>query len=64
MSRLAREALEAHPEGMDTRAIALHVINAKGLDASDRRGTLATISYGVFLKPEPDSGELDEGEVV
>jgi hypothetical protein len=36
LPKLAREALEAHPDGIDTRAIALHVINAKGLDASDR----------------------------
>jgi hypothetical protein len=28
--------LEAHPEGIDTRVFALHVIEAKGLDASDR----------------------------
>ena len=28
--------LEARPEGIDTRAIALHVINAKGIDAGYR----------------------------
>lgn len=36
LPRLAREALEAAPDGIDTRAVALHVIEAKGLDASDR----------------------------
>jgi hypothetical protein len=36
LPQLDREALEAHPDGIDTRAIALHVIEAKGLDASDR----------------------------
>jgi len=38
LPRLAREALEAAPNGIDTRAIALHVIEAKGLDGSDTCG--------------------------
>ncbi len=36
LPRLAREALSANPDGMDTRELALYVIKAKGLDTEDR----------------------------
>jgi hypothetical protein len=36
LPRLTREALAASPAGVSTKAIAAHVIAAKGLDSSDR----------------------------
>jgi hypothetical protein len=36
LPRLARAALEAHSEGISTKAIASHVIDVKGLDGTDR----------------------------
>lgn len=59
LPRLAREALEAAPGGIDTRAIALHVIDAKGLDASDRHLRKA-IAYKVVqvLRRNERRGEI------
>lgn len=36
LPKLVSEALEAHPQGIDTRGIARAVLTAKGLDADDR----------------------------
>lgn len=60
LPRLAREALEAHPDGIDTRAIALHVIAAKGLDASDRHLRKA-IAYKLVqvLRRQERRGEVN-----
>ena len=59
LPKLAREALEARPDGTDTRAIALHVIEAKGLDASDRHLRKA-IAYKVVqvLRRQEKRGEV------
>jgi hypothetical protein len=59
LPRLAREAVEAAPDGIDTRAIALHVIEAKGLDASDRHLRKA-IAYKLVqvLRRQEKRGEV------
>jgi hypothetical protein len=59
LPRLAREALEAAPDGIDTRAIALHVIEAKGLDASDRHLRKA-VAYKIVqvLRRQERRGEV------
>jgi hypothetical protein len=44
LPKLARTALEAHSEGISTKSIAAYVIEAKGLDGSDRHLRKA-ISY-------------------
>ncbi len=44
LPKLAREALQASPDGISTTAIAAHVIAAKGLDASDKH-LRASITY-------------------
>ena len=44
LPRLAQEALAASPAGVSTKAIAAHVIAAKGLDGQDRHLRKA-ISY-------------------
>ncbi len=59
LRKLAREALEAHPDGIDTRAIAMFVIERKGLDASDRHLRKA-IAYKVVqvLRRQETWGEV------
>ena len=54
-----RQVLEAAPDGIDTRAIALHVIEAKGLDTSDRHLRKA-IAYELVqvLRRQENRGEV------
>ena len=61
--RLCHEALAKTPEGMTTRDLALYVVTAKGMDASDKV-LKSAVAYRIVnvLRREDKQGRVQAGE--